>query len=51
MPDSLTSGHWTAQTTADALLQHWICRFGCPLSIHTDRGPNFESELFATLLQ
>ena len=35
----------TAQTTADALLQH------CPHSIHTHRGPNFESALFTTLLQ
>ena len=43
--------NWTVQTTADALLQHWICRFGCPHSTHTDRGPNFESALFTTLLQ
>ena len=43
--------NWTAQTTADALFQHWICHFGCPHSIHTDRGPIFESELFTTLLQ
>ena len=39
----------TAATTSDALLERWICRFGCPYSIHTDRGTNFESQLFANL--
>ena len=41
----------TAATTIDALLESWICRFGCPYSIHTDRGTNFESQLFANLLE
>ena len=41
----------TAATTSDALLKRWICRFGCPYSIHTDRGTNFESQLFANLLK
>ena len=37
----------TADTTSDALLERWICRFGCAYSIHTDRSTNFESQLFA----
>ena len=41
----------TAATTSDALLERWICRFGCPYSIHTDRGTNFESQLLANLLK
>ena len=41
----------TAATTSDALLERWICRFGCPYSIYTDCGPNFESQLFANLLK
>ena len=41
----------TAATTSDALLERWICRFGCPYSIHTDRGTNFKSQLFANLLR
>ena len=41
----------TAATTSDALLERWICRFGCPYSIHTDLGTNFESQLFANLLK
>ena len=40
-----------AETTADALLKHWICRFGCPHSIHTDQGRNFESDLFQQLMR
>ena len=39
----------TAATTSDALLERWICRFGCPYSIHTDRGTNSQSKLFANL--
>ena len=41
----------TASTTANALLQHWICRFGCPYSIHSDQGRNFESKIFKLLMQ
>ena len=41
----------TAATTSDDLLERWICRFGCPYSNHTDRGSNFESQLFANLLK
>ena len=41
----------TAATTIDALLGRWIGRFGCPYSIHTDRGTKFESQLFANLLK
>ena len=38
----------TAAITSDPLLERWICRFGCPYSIHTT---NFESQLFANLLK
>ena len=41
----------TAATTSDALLERWICRFGCPYSIHTDQGTKFESQLFANLVK
>ena len=41
----------TAATTSGALLERWICRFGCPYSIHTDRGTNFELQIFANLLK
>ena len=41
----------TASTTATALLENWTCRFGCPHSIHSDQGRNFESKLFKSLIQ
>lgn len=41
----------TAETTADCLIANWISRYGIPESITTDRGPNFQSELFNHLLK
>ena len=41
----------TAVTTANALVDHWISRFGCPQSLHGDQGRNFESKLFEQLMQ
>ena len=41
----------TASTTATALLENWMCRFGCPHGIHSDQGRNFESKLFKSLNQ
>ena len=39
----------TAETTARALYDTWISRYGCPLRITTDQGRNFESSLFRSL--
>ena len=36
----------TAVTAANALVEYWISRFGCPNSLHSDQGRNFESKLF-----
>lgn len=36
----------TAETCANVLVNEFLSRFGMPLSIHTDQGRNFESELF-----
>jgi hypothetical protein len=35
-----------AKTVADVVFKRWICMFGAPDSIHTDRGTSFESALF-----
>ena len=37
-------------TTANALIEHWTSRFGCPYSIHSDQGCNIQSRLFKILL-
>ena len=39
----------TAPTVAKALMTHVFSRFGMPLQLLSDRGPEFESELFQEL--
>lgn len=43
VPDS------TAATTANVILNEVICRYGAPLSIHSDLGSNYESQIFQEL--
>ena len=35
----------TAQTVADRIVVDFICRFGCPRTLHSDQGPCYKSEL------
>lgn len=39
----------TAEKVAQVIYEHWIARFGCPLTITTDQGRQFESQLFNDL--
>lgn len=43
IPDS------TAKTVAKTFFENYICRFGTPLEITSDRGVQFESKMFAEL--
>lgn len=41
----------TAEKVANAFYDGWIARFGCPVTITTDQGRQFESDLFNKLMQ
>lgn len=43
--------HQTAQETASILFHRWLTVHGVPDVIHSDRGGNFESKLFAELVR
>ena len=36
----------TAKTVAETFVTKWVSLWGCPLSLHTDQGRDFESALF-----
>lgn len=40
----------TAERVASVVYEEWIARYGCPVTITTDRGRQFESELFNKLM-
>ena len=48
-PDSFPIPYITAEIVSRALLSGWIARFGCPQTITSDQGRQFESQLFHSL--
>lgn len=49
-PEAIPVADITADTVAKAIYEGWVCRFGCPLTITSDQGRQFESEVFKSLL-
>ena len=50
-PEAIPLPNIEAQTVANSIVEHWIARFGTPHTITTDRGTQFESELFQSLVR
>ena len=50
-PEAIPITDTVASTVADAFVSHWSARFGVPLTVTTDRGAQFESQLFISLLK
>ena len=48
-PEAIPLRNIEAQTIVDKIVQNWITRFGTPEIITTDRGLQFQSELFTTM--
>ena len=49
--EAIPLANHTATTVARALMTHVFSRFGAPLQLLSDRGPEFESELFGQLMK
>lgn len=48
-PEAVPISNMEASTVANALVDHWVSRFGTPDTITTDQGTQFESRLFSSL--
>jgi len=50
-PEAIPITHTSAVSCARAFVFHWIARFGLPLTITSDRGAQFTSQLWAAVAQ
>lgn len=50
-PEVIPTKDITAETVANKFIEQWVSRYGCPVKITTDRGSNFESQLFTQLMK
>ncbi|XP_055850626.1 uncharacterized protein LOC129915178 [Episyrphus balteatus] len=48
-PEAIPLKDITAETIVSSFFNNWVCRFGAPKTITTDRGTQFESALFEAL--
>ena len=50
-PEAIPLGDTTATSCAQALVSHCIARFGIPMDMSSDRGPQFTSQLWTAIAQ
>ena len=50
-PEAVPIANTTSETIAKAFFAQWISRFGSPTTVTTDRGSQFESQLFHDLVR
>nr|CAH8845942.1 unnamed protein product [Trichobilharzia regenti]CAH8864580.1 unnamed protein product [Trichobilharzia regenti] len=50
-PEAIPIPDVTAQTVCRAFMDGWVAHFGCPATVTTDRGQQFESTSFKELLE
>lgn len=50
-PEAIPTDDITAETVAETIYKHWIVRFGCPSTLTSDQGRQFESQLFNNLMK
>lgn len=50
-PEAIPTDEISADRIADIVYQHWITRFGCPTTLTSDQGRQFESQLFQNLMK
>ena len=48
-PEAYALPNQEADTVAQAVMDNFVCRFGCPHGVLSDQGRNFESRLFRGL--
>ena len=44
-PEAFSLSNQEAATVAEVLVKEYVCRYGVPLSLHSDQGWNFECHL------
>ena len=49
-PEAVPIADITVDTVARALIQTWVSRYGVPLNLTSDRGSQFESQLWSKLM-
>ena len=48
-PEAIPLNNIDSSSCAQALVFHWIARFGVPLDLSSDRGPQFTSQLWTSI--